>query len=45
VVPWYYQILIKIYQLFPALFDNYMAKNLRPAEKVMAEAKASSRTE
>jgi short-subunit dehydrogenase len=45
VAPWYYQILIKIYQLFPALLDNYMAKNLRPAEKVMAEAKASSRTE
>ncbi len=40
IVPWYYHILVKIYQLFPALLDNYMAGHLRAAEKGMAEEQA-----
>jgi short-subunit dehydrogenase len=43
VVPWRYQILIKIYQLFPALLDNYMAKNLRPAEEVIGNSTSPQR--
>ncbi|MGE0405053.1 MAG: SDR family NAD(P)-dependent oxidoreductase [Candidatus Korobacteraceae bacterium] len=38
VVPWKYQVLIWVYQLFPSLLENYMAKNLRPADEVMREA-------
>jgi short-subunit dehydrogenase len=43
VVPWYYQILIKFYQLFPALLDNYMAKHLQPAAQVLKESTPVSR--
>ncbi len=41
VVPWQYHIFVKIYQLFPALVEWSMARMLRPAEQVIAEAEAA----
>jgi short-subunit dehydrogenase len=42
-VPWYYNILVKFYQLYPALVDNYMASRLRPAEEVMGKPRTAHR--
>ncbi len=41
VVPWYYHFAIKWYQLFPGLVEWWMARSLRPADQVIAEAEAA----
>jgi short-subunit dehydrogenase len=38
VVPWHDRIVIRFYQLFPRLVEWSMARMLRPADEVMAEA-------
>lgn len=38
VVPWRDHIFIKLYQLFPRLLEHVMARLLRPADQVIAEA-------
>ncbi len=43
VVPWYYRPLIAMYQLFPSLVEYGMARMLRPADQVLAEAEAARR--
>ncbi len=43
VVPWYYHFAIKWYQLFPGLVAWWMARSLRPADQVIAEAEAARR--
>lgn len=42
VVPWYDRVVIKLYQLFPRLVESSMARMLRPADEVMAEAQKNS---
>lgn len=42
VVPWYDRVVIKLYQLFPRLVEWSMARMLRPADEVMAEAQKNS---
>jgi short-subunit dehydrogenase len=39
VVPWKDHIGIKAYQLFPRLVERFLARMLRPADEVMAEAR------
>jgi short-subunit dehydrogenase len=41
VVPWYYRIVIKMYQFFPSILEYGMARMLRPADQVLAEAEAA----
>jgi short-subunit dehydrogenase len=41
VVPWYYHVAIKFYQLFPGMVEWFMARMLRPADQVIAEAEAA----
>ncbi len=43
IVPWTYQFIVKLYQLLPQVVENYMARNLRPADQVIAEALAARR--
>jgi len=43
VVPWFYHLAIKLYQLFPGLVEWGMRRRLRPADQVIAEAEAARR--
>ena len=40
IVPWWYCVPIKLYQLFPGLLEDFMGARLRPADQVIAEAEA-----
>lgn len=41
VVPWWYHILIKMYQLFPTVMEYGMRRTLSPADEVIAAAQAA----
>ena len=41
VTPWYYALVIWFYRFFPGVVERYMAKSMRPAEQVIAEAQAA----
>ena len=43
ITPWYYLFPIWFYRFFPGLVEGFMAKNLRPADQVIAEAQAARR--
>lgn len=43
VVPWSYSLLIKLYGWLPGLYEFGMARMLRPADQVIAEAEAARR--
>lgn len=43
VTPWYYAVAMWFYRFFPGLVEGSMAKNLRPADQVIAEAQAARR--
>ncbi len=41
VVPWWYWVMIKLYEHFPALVERTMLRSLRPADQVIAEQQAA----
>ena len=45
VTPWFYVIPMWFYRFFPGLVEGYMAKHLRPAGEVIAEAQAARHSE
>ncbi|MGH9580003.1 MAG: SDR family NAD(P)-dependent oxidoreductase [Terriglobales bacterium] len=43
IVPWRDRLVIKLYQVFPGLIEKMMARMLRPADEVIAEAQAAKK--